>query len=61
METKTLGETFAALKNDKCDFLPTVEFSQRNRDNYNVLEPYLEIPYVAIGKEDKEFFSDLQS
>jgi PAS domain S-box-containing protein len=59
VKTKNLKETFEALQTKHCEFIPTVEYSEKNKKIYNLTKPYLSIPYVAIGKKDKEFFSDI--
>ncbi|QKF82948.1 transporter substrate-binding domain-containing protein [Halarcobacter ebronensis] len=59
IQTDSFKTTFDYLKEGKCEVLPTVEYSKKNRDKYNLTSPYLNLPYVAIGKSDKAFFSDL--
>ncbi|WP_320034949.1 transporter substrate-binding domain-containing protein [Halarcobacter sp.] len=59
VESKNFNETFNNLEDKKCDVLPTVEYSEKNNENFLLTQPFLEIPYVAIGKSNKDFFSDL--
>jgi len=59
VESKNFKETFNNLKEKRCDFLPSVEYSEKNSEDFKLTQPFLEIPYVAVGKSDKKFFSDL--
>jgi|GEM_PF-690611 len=59
INTKTFSESLQALSENRCDIIPTLEYSSKRESTYELTKPYMDISYVAVGKSDKEFFSDI--
>ncbi len=59
IQTKTFKESLETLIDKECDIIPTLEYSSNREDAYELTKPYMNIPYVAVGQSDKEFFSDI--
>lgn len=57
--TQNFEESYKLLNENKCEVIPFVENSYNKLDKYSFTKPYLSLSMVAIGKKDKEFFSDL--
>lgn len=49
----------ALIAQNKCDIVPIMEYQKKDFVD-NLSSPYLDISYVAVGKSDKKFFSDLR-
>ncbi|RXJ56214.1 hypothetical protein CRV04_09210 [Candidatus Marinarcus aquaticus] len=58
IEVNHYSNTRQLIQDKKCNIIPIMEYEKKSLSD-NLTSPYLDMSYVAVGKSDKKFFSDL--